>query len=392
MAMAADILIIGGGSTGASIAYHLAEARAGQITLLERNTLASGTTGRSSAIVRQHYSIPTLARMARRSLQTFQHFEEQLGRDVGFRTAGMLIGARAQDIDGLRATVAMQRELGIDSRIIDRDELRALEPRMATDDLVGACYEPEAGYADPVATTMAYAHRARQLGAQIRQRTPVQSLLIEGNRVRGVLLDDGTEVETRMVVLAANVWGIALLAGAGITVPVHASRHACILLQQPASFGPQHAILLDFTNGLYLKPEAENLTMAGTLDEAEVAIVDPDHYNAMPSREEEERYAERTARRFPAMGDATLQAGWAGLYDVSDDWQPLIGAFSGIEGLFCALGLSGHGFKLCPAIGEMVTAMLMGHESLGIDRTIFSPDRFADGKTARSAYAYGIIG
>jgi sarcosine oxidase, subunit beta len=392
MAMAADILIIGGGSTGASIAYHLAAARAGQITLLERNTLASGTTGRSSAIIRQHYSIPTLARMAQRSLRTFQHFEEEFGRDVGFHTTGLLIGARAQDVDGLRATVDMHHELGIDSRMIDRDDLRALEPRMLADDLVGACHEPDAGYADPVSTTMTYAHRARQLGAQIRQRTPVQSLLLDGDRVRGVLLDDGTEVETRMVVMAANVWGVKLLADAGITVPVHASRHACILLQQPANFGPQHAILLDFTNGLYLKPEGENLTMAGTLDEAEAAIVDPDHFNAMPTRGEEEHYAERTARRIPAMGDATLQAGWAGLYDVSDDWQPLIGTFTGIEGLFCALGFSGHGFKLCPAIGELVTAMLLGHESPGVDRSIFSPDRFAGGKTSHSTYAYGIIG
>src|SRR5689334_25259579 len=106
MAMAADIVIVGGGSTGASIAYHLAAARAGQVTLLERNTLASGTTGGSSAIIRQHYSIPTLARMAQRSLRTFQHFAEELGRDVGFRATGLLIGARAEDVVGLRATVA----------------------------------------------------------------------------------------------------------------------------------------------------------------------------------------------------------------------------------------------------------------------------------------------
>jgi sarcosine oxidase subunit beta len=392
MAMAADILIVGGGSTGASIAYHLAAARAGQVTLLERATLASGTTGHSSAIIRQHYSIPTLALMAQRSLGTFRHFAEELGRDTGFRQTGLLIGARAEDVEGLRATVAMHRELGIDSRMIDRDALHELEPRMVTDDLVGACYEPEAGYADPVATTMAYAHAAKQHGAQIRQRTRVQSLLMENSRVRGVLLEDGTEVETRTVIVAANVWGVKLLADAGISVPVRATRHACILLQQPPAFGPQHAIIFDFASGLYLRPEGANLTMAGTLDESEADTVDPDHYEAMPRHDEEERFAGHTAQRFPAMGDATLTAGWAGLYDVSDDWQPLIGPFPGIEGLFCAIGFSGHGYKLCPAIGRLVTEMLLGRESPGIDRAIFSPDRFATGERAQSTYAFGIIG
>lgn len=392
MAMATDILIVGGGSTGASIAYHLAAARAGQITLLERATLASGTTGQSSAIIRQHYSIPTLARMAQRSLHTFQHFAEELGRDAGFRQTGLLIGARAEDAEGLRTTVAMHRELGIDSRMIDRDALHELEPRMVTDDLVGACYEPEAGYADPVATTMAYAHAARQLGAQIRQHTRVSSLLVEGDRVRGVLLEDGAEVETRTVIVASNVWGIKLLADAGISVPVRATRHACILLQQPRDFGQQHAIIFDFASGLYLRPEGENLTMAGTLDESEAETVDPEHYNALPTHDEEERFAMRTAERFPAMGDATLQAGWAGLYDVSDDWQPLIGPFPGVEGLFCALGFSGHGYKLCPAIGTLVAEILLGRASPGIDRAIFSPDRFAMGAQAQSTYAFGIIG
>src|SRR5690348_9948846 len=199
MAMAADIVIIGGGCTGASIAYHLARAKAGQVTLLERSTVASGTTGRSSAIVRQHYSIPTLARMAQRSLQIFRHFDQEVGGEVGFRQTGLLIGARAEDLEGLRATVAMHRELGIDSRMIGREEVRELEPRMATEDLVGACYEPEAGYADPVATTMAFAHQARRLGAQIRQHTRVSALLVEGGRIRGVQLEDETEVEARAV-------------------------------------------------------------------------------------------------------------------------------------------------------------------------------------------------
>ncbi|HVA90520.1 MAG TPA: FAD-dependent oxidoreductase, partial [Chloroflexota bacterium] len=151
----ADIVIVGGGCMGASIAYHLALAGAGDITLLERGTLGSGTTGASSAIIRQHYGIPTLAAMAQRSLRIFQRFDELVGGDVGFRQTGLLIGARSEDLEALQASVTMQRGLGIDTRMVDREELRELEPRMTAHDLVGACHEPEAGYADPVATTMA---------------------------------------------------------------------------------------------------------------------------------------------------------------------------------------------------------------------------------------------
>jgi glycine/D-amino acid oxidase-like deaminating enzyme len=165
-----------------------------------------------------------------------------------------------------------------------------------------------------------------------------------------------------------------------------------VLLHQPSDFGPQHAIIFDFASGLYLRPEGEDLTMAGTLDESEAHGVDPDHFETLPTSDEEERCAQRTAARFPALGDATLQAGWAGLYDVSDDWQPLIGPFTGVEGLFCAFGFSGHGYKLCPAVGALVADMLLGRESPGIDRAIFSPDRFTTGQQARSAYAYGIVG
>ncbi len=390
--MAAEIVIVGGGCIGASIAYHLARAGVGTVTLLERDTIGSGTTGRSSAIIRQHYSIPTLATMAQRSLRVFQHFAEQVGGEVGFRQTGLLIGARAEDLEGLRASVAMQQSLGIDTRMIDRAELRALEPRMVVDDLVGACYEPEAGYADPVATTAAYAQAARGHGVQIRQHAPVSALLVEGDRIRGVRLHDGSELAAGTVIVAANIWGVSLLRAIGIDLPVRATRHPCVLLQQPPNFGPQHAILFDFTNGLYLRPEGANLTLAGTLDESEAATVDPDHYNAMPTHDESARLAIRTAQRFPALEEATLQSGYAGIYDVSEDWQPIIGPTPGIEGLYCALGFSGHGYKLCPVVGELVTDMVLGRETPGIDRDPFRVDRFAQGTLARSRYAYGIIG
>jgi glycine/D-amino acid oxidase-like deaminating enzyme len=388
----ADIVIVGGGCMGASIAYHLARVGAGDSTLLERGTLGSGTTGASSAIIRQHYGIPTLAAMAQRSLRIFQHFDELVGGEVGFRQTGLLIGARIEDLDALRGAVAMQRELGIDTRMVDREELRALEPRMVSDDLVGACHEPEAGYADPVATTMAYARAARAAGVHIRENTPVEALLVEDGVARGVRLAGGAVMSASTVIVAANIWSVPLLRQVGIDLPVRGTRHPCLLLRQPDDFGPQHAIFFDFTNGLYLKPEGANLTLAGTLDESEANIADPDRVPSGPTHEEAERFATRASRRFPALEQATLQSGYAGLYDVSEDWQPIIGPMPGISGLFGALGFSGHGFKLCPVVGELMAALVLGEETPGIDRDLFRADRFASGRLAPSRYAYNIIG
>ncbi|HVC78950.1 MAG TPA: FAD-binding oxidoreductase [Chloroflexota bacterium] len=387
-----DIVIVGGGCMGASIAYHLALAGAGDITLLERGTLGSGTTGASSAIIRQHYGIPTLAAMAQRSLRIFQHFDELVGGEVGFRQTGLLIGARAEDFEAIGGAVAMQRDLGIDTRMVDRAELRALEPRMVIDDLVGACHEPEAGYADPVATTMAYSRAARAAGARIRENTPVEALLVEDGVARGVRLAGGAVLRASTVIVAANIWSVPLLRQVGIDLPVHGTRHPCLLLRQPADFGPQHAIFFDFTNGLYLKPEGANLTLAGTLDESEALAADPTRVPSGPTHEEAERFATRASRRFPALEQATLQSGYAGLYDVSEDWQPIIGPMLGISGLFGALGFSGHGFKLCPVVGELVADMVLGRETPGIDRDLFRADRFATGQLAPSRYTYNIIG
>jgi len=381
----ADIVIVGGGCMGASIAYHLALAGAGDITLLERGTLGSGTTGASSAIIRQHYGIPTLAAMAQRSLRIFQRFDELVGGDVGFRQTGLLIGARSEDLEALQASVTMQRGLGIDTRMVDREELRELEPRMTAHDLVGACHEPEAGYADPVATTMAYARAARAAGARIRENTPVEALLVEDGATRGVRLSDGATLAASTVIIAANIWSVPLLRQIG-------TRHPCLLLRQPDDFGPQHAIFFDFTNGLYLKPEGANLTLAGTLDESEAAIANPDRFPTGPTHAEAERFATRASRRFPALENATLQSGYAGIYDVSEDWQPIIGPMPRIAGLFGALGFSGHGFKLCPVVGELMADLVLGKDTPDIDRDLFRADRFAHGRLAPSRYAYNIIG
>src|SRR5579863_6411745 len=153
MTETADILIIGGGVMGASIAYHLAQQRGGRVVLLERDALANGTTGRSGAIVRQHYSNDFSIRMAKESLNVFQHFAEQIGGDCGFTTTGMLVLTNTQGADALRANVQMQQEQGINTRLLDGSEIGEVTPEYSDEGVTLACYEQDAGVADPMATT-----------------------------------------------------------------------------------------------------------------------------------------------------------------------------------------------------------------------------------------------
>ncbi len=153
MTETADILIIGGGVMGASIAFHLSQQRGGRVVLLERDALANGTTGRSGAIVRQHYSNDFTIRMAKESLAIFQHFAEQVGGDCGFTSTGMLVMANATGTDALRANVQMQQEQGVNTRLISASEIREVTPEYSDEGVALACYEPDTGVADPMATT-----------------------------------------------------------------------------------------------------------------------------------------------------------------------------------------------------------------------------------------------
>ena len=214
-----DTLIIGGGCMGASIAYHLAARGERGIALLERRGISTGNTGKSGSIVRQHYSNRPTARMAQAALQVFQHWEEQIGGDCGFRETGLLALAGEADAAGLAESVEMQRGLGIDTSLLAPGDVRGIEARVALDRVTLACWEPEAGYADPIATTAAFARRARDLGVEIRTGSAATRIRREGDRVTGVETPDGF-VPAGRVIVATNAWANELLEPIGAAVPI----------------------------------------------------------------------------------------------------------------------------------------------------------------------------
>lgn len=386
-----DVVIIGGGIMGTSAAFRLAE-RGLKVTLVEKSHLAGGTTGKSSAIVRQHYSNEITARMALSSLRVFQNFSEIVGGECGFRPVGFVVLAAAKDAEGLRANVALQQSIGINTRLLSKEELRELAPGMDDYDSVAAAYEPEGGYADPSLTVSSFGEAARRLGAIIMQETEVIALRMEGDRVCGVVTGKG-EISAGAVVNAAGPWGARLARMAGIDLPIQPCRVQVSFFQPPPDDAPAPFVFADFENTVYFRPETGGMTLIGSLDPSEAAHrADPDAYNERVDFEFVEDMGTRLAKRFPCMERSESRGGYAAIYDVTPDWHPVIDEPLPGSRFFVAAGHSGHGFKLGPAVGVMTADLVTGQTTEGLDPSPFRLARYAENKPVRGRYEYSIAG
>ena len=391
MSETADVVVIGGGCNGASIAFHLAEGKAGRVVLLEKGALASGPTGRSTAIVRQHYSNQVTARMALDSLRVFQQWEDRVGGTCGFVRTGFLVGVRGGDRTALEGNVALQRGVGIDVRLVGADELRRLEPQLFAEDLVAGAYEPEAGYCDPVSTTTSFAEAARGRGARIVQGREVTAIRIERGRVAGVETAAGS-VAAPVVVVAAGPWARRLVDGVGVALPIEPSRHPVCAFRRPPEFGRAPMIYADFVNQFYMRPETGDLCLVGSIDPGDAAhLADPDTYNAGVDLDTITDFGGRVSRRFPVLERGFSRGGWAGVYDVTPDWHSIIDRIDELPGLHVVAGTSGHGFKLSPAVGALVARLVTeGRRDPALE--FFRADRFRAGRLIRGKYDYSIVG
>lgn len=389
----ADVVVVGGGISGASSAFRLAE-RGLRVALVEKRFIAAGSTGKSSAIIRQHYSNETTARMALYSLRVFQNFHQTIGGDAGFVTTGFCVLVPPRDRPGLEENVAMQRRLGVRTQIISPADLRELDSGIAIDDETGIAYEPEGGYADPASTTASFADGARQRGAAIEQGTRFIGIEMKGGRIVAVQTSQG-RIATPAVVNCTNAWAPTIGAMVEIDLPVQASRHQVATFQRPHTHARSHVTAGDFIHGVYYRPEGANLTLVGSIEASEAEHhVDPDHYNESADYEFVEDAAQRIRSRYPFMDQALSKGGWSGLYGVTPDWHPIIDEIPKGSGFFVAAGFSGHGFKLGPAVGVMVSDMVTHAASPteGLERGLFRYSRFAENEPVRGKYEYSIVG
>jgi len=372
------------------VAFQLARRRYGKIVLVERDTVGSGPTAKSIGIIRLHYSYEPLVRLAARSLELFARFEELTGAVADFTRCGFLLLAAEREMAGLRANLALQHRLGIHSRELTPREIADLDSRMNLDGVAGAAWEPESGFADGYATAAGFAAAARRAGVEVWERAPVERIVVEGGRIRSVQTARG-EISTPTVLVACGPWTPALLQPLGVEVPIRSSRQQVVQLAPPPSFGPVRFIIEDTALGFYVRPEAGGTVLAGVLEEEAEEIVPPDAFDQGVDFDFVERTGAAWARRYPTAKDAEFRRGYASLYDVTPDWQPVLGAVESVGGLFIAAGFSGHGFKLSPALGEVLAALLAG-EVPPIDVSMFRLSRFAEGRLIRGRHAQGILG
>lgn len=387
-----DVVIIGGGVTGTSAALQLA-SRGIRVILVEKKFLAAGSTGRSSAVIRQHYSNEITARMAKYSLRVFQNFAEVVGGTADFNHTGFLVLVSAQDEAGLRENVALQQSVGINTKIISLPELREIEPSIAATDLVTAAYEPEGGYADPVATTQSFADAARARGAEIWQDTRVTRVVMEKERVVGVETTRGF-ISAPNVINCANAWAPGIAAPLGISLPIQPERHQIAMFQQLPPREKPRVVIGDFVHQIYYRPEGPVQTLVGSVAPDGQPIANPDEYNTGADDEYIIHVGESLAERHPAMANALSKGGYSGMYGVTPDWHPIIDEIPTGSGFFVAAGFSGHGFKLSPAVGVMIADMVtrQAQPTAQLERARFRYARFAENDLVRGKYEYSIIG
>ena len=371
----AEVVIIGGGVTGASIALHLAASGLRDVLVLERHSLASGGTGRSVGIVRQLYPTEATSRMVVRSLAVFQRFADAVGGDAGYVGCGALIGVSASMRSKLEATVARQRAVGVRAEVLDPRDLTRLEPRIDPTSIGAVVYEPDSGYGDPTAVTNGYADAARRRGVRIEQGVEVVGIRTAGDRVVGVDTAGGDGIDARVVVNAAGLWSPLVARLAGVELPIIIGRHPVFVVERDAAFGRPHLVYLDLAGGSYARPETGGLTLTGSLTDDETQHpMEPETLGADVTLAEATDVLERTARAIPRLADARYRRGWAGAFDITPDWMPILDE-SPVRGFWIAAGMSGHGFKLSPAVGEMMAALITG-ATPPVDAAPFALSRF----------------
>ena len=389
-----DAIVIGSGVVGASTAFHMAKLGGLRVCVVERGALCSGGTAKSCAIVRSHYSVPSNTALTLRSLEIFAGFADWLEdaeADSGFVNAGYLILAPEGDFaEKLRANLAMQAGVGAETTLIAAEEARERHPLLALEDAAVIGHEPRSGYADPYLTTSSFLRAARAKGVVVKADCAVESLLIEGGRLTGVKTAAG-ELHAPRVVAAVGPWLRDLAAPAGIAIDLEVSRHIVLTFAADAPYGATLPVVKDLTtaNKMYFRPASGGVVLVGTGDHGD-PVTSADAMDENTPEDLVLLQGGQLARRVAGFEAAELTASWIGPYDITPDWNPVLGPVEAVPGLHIAYGFSGHGFKLAPAVGKALAQSLLGQATL-VPLAPYRLGRFADDELMRGAYGIGSI-
>jgi sarcosine oxidase subunit beta len=368
----ADVVIVGGGAIGASAAFHLTELGIADVVVVERDTLASGSTGKSAGGVRAQFADELNVRIALRSLAELERFEDLIGEVVGespaigFSRSGYLfLLDDHDDLRAFRAAVELQNSLGVPTVELTVADVAAMVPQVETSDLVGATFCPLAGHVTPEAVVQGYAAAAASRGARIRQGCAVTGIASRDGRITAVETTRGP-IATETVVCAAGAWSPEVGAHVGVDLPVRPDRRWTFFSADDAGLPVDLPLTVDFSTGVYLCREGTGIIVGGR----------------EPSVEE---FVPLAVHRVPALADCAIQSSWWGYYEISPDHNAIVDEASDVSRFLFATGFSGHGFQQAPAVGEHLAELVAGLEPT-LDLSPFALDRFAEGRERREQF------
>lgn len=375
MSDTADVVVIGAGVQGASLAFHLA-SRGAAVVVVERSTVAAGATGRSSGLVRVYYDLLAESKLAWTSYGWFRDWAERVGGECGFTRTGFLWMEPGERLERVRANSASHRELGVDSSVIGADDIRRLAPSLDVGDEV-AVWEPESGYADPFMTAAGFLAAARTRGARLVPGAEVTAVPVSGGRVTGVETTRGP-VSAPVVVDAAGAWAGLVAALVGLDIPVSVWRHDTGYLGVPESIARPIPVVIDNANRMYFRPEGSDMVLVGLEDDNQIGG-SPDRATSEAAADFRDRASERIIRRVPGLIDGTFRTSHSGQDGLTPDQRPMLGP-AGPDGFYLDCGHSGTGFKTAPAVGLGMAELILGAAATSVDVAPFDPGRFAEGR------------
>ena len=371
----ASVVIIGGGIMGVSTAYQLAAADVTGVLLVDADALGSGSTSKAAGGVRAQFSDSINIGLGLRSLRTFETFTEQFGQEIDFRQVGYLFLLDSpEDVSLFEDAVKTQNELGVPSRMISIAEASRLSPLVSADGLLAAAFSPNDGYCTPESVVLGYATAARRLGARLIPHCPVTQIETQGDQITAVVTREG-RVSTGTVICTAGAWSGQVAAWAGVHLPVTPLRRQVLVTEPVSGLDPHTPFTIDFGTSFYFHREGPGVLL-GMSDPHETPGFKLNRSDAwLPD------LGRAMQRRAPALMNAGIKNGWAGLYEVTPDNNALIGESATVKRFLYATGFSGHGFLMGPAVGEVLRDLYVGRPP-PIDVAGLDADRFA-ASTAR---------
>ncbi|HEX2088724.1 MAG TPA: FAD-binding oxidoreductase [Actinomycetota bacterium] len=370
----ADVVIVGGGVVGVSAAYHLADAGAGSVVLLERaDRLGTGSTGACAGGFRHQFGSRVNVLLSIESIRMITSFTEQHGLPLDVARDGYLFLVDSQPVwEEFLDTVEMQRSLGVEVEVLTPEDAAELIPGISTENLVGATFGPNDGIADPAGLTEGYATLARRAGARIETDVEATAIALNGGRVAGVRTSRG-EISSPVVVNAAGAWAGRLSVTAGIDLPLEPIPRHVVVTAGFSGAPDRRTLVVDVGTSFYFHREGPGVLMGmGSPHER------PSFDTIVDERFISEELLPTAVRVLPSLEEAGVRSSWVGLYEMTPDRHPILGEAPDREGLFLATGFSGHGFQHAPVVGKLLAEMIVRGEARSLDVSSLGLDRFAE--------------